>query len=92
VDIDVSVQENWAIVTVTDTGIGLPDPEREKIFDRFYRVETSRSIVPGSGLGLSIARAVVEAHHGRIEVDSELEKGSRFRVFLPIAEPKIPIA
>ncbi len=92
VDIDVSVQENWAVVTVTDTGIGLTDPEREKIFDRFYRVETSRSVVPGSGLGLSIARAVVEAHHGRIEVDSELEKGSRFRVFLPIAEPKIPIA
>lgn len=91
VDIDVSIKQNMAVVTVADTGIGLPDPEREKIFDRFYRVETSRSVVPGSGLGLSIARAVVTAHHGRIEVESEPGKGSRFRVFLPIAANKIPI-
>jgi len=91
VDIDLGLQAAWAVVTVTDTGIGLPEAEREKIFERFYRVEASRSLVPGSGLGLSIARAVVAAHHGRIEVESEPGKGSRFRVFLPIAPPPIPI-
>ncbi len=88
VDIELNDQEGWAVVTVTDTGIGIPETERGRIFERFYRVDASRNIVRGSGLGLSIARAVVEAHNGRIEVESEIQRGSRFRIFLPAAAPK----
>ncbi|MBI5234408.1 MAG: hypothetical protein HY880_08645 [Deltaproteobacteria bacterium] len=83
VDIDISRNNGWSVVTVEDTGIGIPEADRDKIFDRFYRVDYSRSGEPGSGLGLSIVRAIVERHNGRIEVESELGKGACFRVFLP---------
>ena len=62
------------LVKVSDTGIGIPEQEREKIFKRFYRVDKSRSRETGGvGLGLSIAEWIAHAHHGRIEVDSELK-------------------
>lgn len=83
VDIVVSEDDSWAILSVTDTGIGIPAEEIPKIFDRFYRVDASRSQTVGSGLGLSIVKAIVEAHAGKIEVESAVGKGSTFRVFLP---------
>ncbi len=77
-------QEN-VLVKVSDTGIGIPEQEREKIFKRFYRVDKSRSRETGGvGLGLSIAEWITHAHHGRIEVDSELNQGSTFIVYLPL--------
>jgi len=74
-----------AVVEVSDTGIGIPAPDLPKVFDRFYRVDASRSrSMGGAGLGLSIARTFVERHGGRIEVESESGCGSTFRVILPL--------
>jgi heavy metal sensor kinase len=85
--IHVSVEKNESagLVRIKDTGIGIPKEEQEKIFKRFYRMDKSRSRETGGvGLGLSIAEWIVRAHHGRIEVDSELNKGSTFTVYLPV--------
>jgi two-component system phosphate regulon sensor histidine kinase PhoR len=73
-------------ISVEDTGIGIPHAEQQRIFERFYRVDAARSReVGGTGLGLSIAKHLVEAHGGRIEVRSEVGRGSIFRIFLPAA-------
>ncbi len=71
--------------SVEDTGIGIPPNELRKIFNRFYRVDKSRSRLPdGLGLGLSISKWVAEAHGGSLRAESEVGKGSRFTVVLPI--------
>lgn len=85
--IHVTLQKNEdiALVKIKDTGIGIPKEEQEKIFKRFYRVDKSRSKETGGvGLGLNIAEWIAQAHHGWIEVNSELNKGSTFTVYLPI--------
>jgi heavy metal sensor kinase len=80
-----------ALVKVTDTGVGIPRQEQQKIFQRFYRVDKSRSReTGGSGLGLSIAEWIAHAHNGKIEVVSEPDKGSTFTVHLPLH--KAPVA
>ncbi len=76
-----------AIIEVQDTGIGIAKDEQSYIFERFYQVDTSRtqhSDSDGAGLGLSIGQWIVESHEGTISVDSELGKGSTFKVILPI--------
>ncbi|HBI23720.1 MAG TPA: histidine kinase, partial [Nitrospiraceae bacterium] len=78
VEIKTGSKEGRAIISVEDTGIGIPESEKERIFDRFFRVDTSRSVVAGSGLGLSIVKAIINAHSGSIEVESEVGKGSIF--------------
>ena len=84
IHIIVKKDEGAALVKIKDTGIGIPEEERERIFKRFYRVDKSRSReTGGAGLGLSIAEWIVHAHHGRIEVKSEIGKGSTFTVHLP---------
>jgi heavy metal sensor kinase len=81
------------IVTVEDTGIGIPAGSLQKIFDRFYRVDQARTRAKGgSGLGLSLAKWIVESHGASISVESELGKGSRFVVRLPMASPQNPSA
>jgi len=73
------------IFTVADTGIGIPQADQPRIFERFYRVDVARSReAGGTGLGLSIARHLVEAHGGRIWVDSELGVGSKFHFSIPV--------
>jgi heavy metal sensor kinase len=75
--------DNYAKITVSDTGTGIPDSEINHIFDRFYCVDKSRRQT-GFGLGLSIAKSIVAAHKGRIEVESKSNEGTTFTVFLPI--------
>jgi heavy metal sensor kinase len=70
---------------VADTGIGIPEEEMGKVFDRFYRVDKARSReMGGSGLGLSIAKWIAELHRGSIRVESEVDRGSTFTVELPL--------
>jgi signal transduction histidine kinase len=76
-------------VSVVDTGEGIPPKDLPNIFERFYRVDKSRArATGGSGLGLTIAKRLVEAHGGRIEVQSKLRKGSRFTFTLPLITGK----
>lgn len=70
-----------------DTGVGLSKEDCAKVFEKFYRVKKDSNMAPGTGLGLALVKHIVEdVHGGRIEVESELEKGSTFRVILPASE------
>ena len=72
------------IISIRDTGIGIPKKELKRIFDRFYRVDKARSRSKGgSGLGLAIAKAIALAHNGSLEVHSNVGKGSNFIIKLP---------
>lgn len=80
-------QGDWVEISVSDTGEGIPAEDLPNIFERFYRVDKSRArATGGSGLGLTIAKRLVEAHGGKITVQSKLGKGSCFSFTLPIAE------
>ena len=71
---------------VKDTGIGIPASDKERIFERFYRVDAAHSReAGGTGLGLSIAKHIVEAHGGHLWVDSVIGEGSKFSFSIPIA-------
>ncbi len=74
---------NTVIIQVKDSGIGIPKEEISKVFNRFYQVEQSRTNREGAGLGLSIAKWIVEKHNGAIKVDSTLEKGTTFEMSFP---------
>jgi signal transduction histidine kinase len=77
-------QNGWVKISVNDTGIGIAAEDQAHIFDRFYRADKARSReLGGSGLGLSIAQWIAYAHHGRITVQSEPQKGSTFTLWLP---------
>jgi heavy metal sensor kinase len=82
-------KDDKALITVQDSGAGIAEEELEKIFERFYRVDKARSRrTPGAGLGLSIARWIVQQHGGTMSVESAPGQGSKFRVSLPtIAAP-----
>ncbi len=87
VAINVSRDLGNVYIAVTDTGIGIPKEEVQKIFDRFYRVDKARAReTGGTGLGLSIAMDAVKLHGGHIEVKSEVDAGSRFTITLPYPE------
>jgi signal transduction histidine kinase len=77
--------DRTAIVTIQDNGIGIAPKDLPHIFDRFYRIQSDRSrSTGGTGLGLAIARAIVQTHHGNIQVHSQLTHGSKFTVRLPL--------
>ena len=84
VKVSVSEASQDIIITIHDTGIGISGADLTRIFERFYRSDQSRS-EPGTGLGLSLARAIARAHGGDITVASELNRGSTFTIILPKA-------
>ena len=88
VELSLSKKGGWAQFEVCDTGIGIPPENLSHIFDRFYRVDKARARAHGgSGLGLSIAKWIAQAHGGAIRVKSQLGEGTTFTVTLPIYEP-----
>ena len=72
-------------IKVQDTGVGIPPEEIPKIFDKFYRVKSPKTRqVIGTGLGLAIVKGIVEAHQGTVDVESTVDKGTTFRILLPV--------
>jgi PAS domain S-box-containing protein len=77
----------WGLISVADSGIGIPDEELPHIFERFFRGERPQQLqIPGTGLGLAIVKEIVELHGGRITVESHSGRGTTFTVWLPLAE------
>lgn len=86
VEVRLSAVEDMVILSVSDTGAGIPQKDLERVFERFYRVDVARSrATGGTGLGLSIVRHVVESHGGKVTVVSKLGRGSTFTITLPAA-------
>jgi signal transduction histidine kinase len=90
VTVALRASNDQAVIRVIDTGIGIAPADQQRIFDRFYRVERSRTrsrlYGGGTGLGLAIALTIIKAHGGSIELESELNKGSTFTVRLPLTQ------
>ena len=86
VDVGLTTEDGEVVLAIVDTGLGIPSRDLPRIFERFYRVDRARSReTGGTGLGLSIVKHVAENHGGRVEVTSELGRGTRFEVRLPTA-------
>jgi two-component system phosphate regulon sensor histidine kinase PhoR len=91
VEVEVGRDEEGFLVRVADTGVGIPASDLQRIFERFYRVDRARSRdLGGTGLGLSIVKHIVEAHRGRVVVESQVGHGSTFTVHLPRIDEPIP--
>ena len=85
--IEAKQKDNYAILTITDTGIGIPKEETQRLGERFYRVDRSRSRdLGGTGLGLSIVKHLMVAHGGRIEIESQLGRGTKVSLFFPVVK------
>jgi signal transduction histidine kinase len=88
VAVTVDVVDARVVITITDTGMGIPEDELDQLFARFFRASTAtRAAVPGVGLGLSITKAIIVAHHGELDVQSEVGKGTSFILRLPLNTP-----
>jgi len=85
IDIRLEQKNGEMIISVTDYGIGIPEQEQQKIFEKFYRGDSKNGKkAPGSGIGLSLVKEIADMHAGRIEVNSEPGKGSTFSLIIPI--------
>lgn len=83
ISVEAKTDGNAIVITVSDTGMGIPPADLPYIFNKFYRASNSRDKYEGTGLGLSIVKSIVENHGGRIWVDSKLDEGATFTVILP---------
>jgi two-component system phosphate regulon sensor histidine kinase PhoR len=89
INVQVELGEQSVKIFVSDTGIGIPSDQIDRIFERFYRIDRARSrSTGGTGLGLSIVKHITEAHGGKVSVESSLNNGSIFTIELPIGESK----
>ncbi|MCX5849593.1 MAG: ATP-binding protein [Deltaproteobacteria bacterium] len=85
VSIECEQKDSYAVLTITDTGIGIPKEEVQRLGERFYRVDRSRSRdLGGTGLGLSIVKHLMIAHGGRMEIESQLGRGTKVSLFFPL--------
>ncbi|MCS7062011.1 MAG: ATP-binding protein, partial [Anaerolineae bacterium] len=88
--IGATTDAGMVLLSVSDTGVGIPSEDLPHVFERFYRVDKSRSrAYGGAGLGLAIAKSIVEAHGGDIEVQSVVGVGTTFNVWLPAYQPNL---
>src|SRR5207237_8011351 len=77
-------QDEWVTLAVSDSGVGIPEEDQDKVFERFHRVSTGLvHDVKGSGLGLAIVKHIVEAHGGKVTLDSRPGRGATFTIRLP---------
>ena len=84
IDITISANENFVITSIADSGIGIKSEEKEKLFHEFYRAKNEfTKEIGGTGLGLSIVKGIVDSYSGKIEVESEFGKGTKFIISLP---------
>jgi len=85
ISIHTGKESRYAFIEVVDKGIGIPEKDQKKIFEKFFRVSSGNvHNVKGSGLGLSIVKHIMDAHKGKIELYSEADKGSKFRLMFPL--------
>jgi two-component system sensor histidine kinase VicK len=83
-------QDEAVCVSVTDQGIGMAADKHQRIFERFYQIDgSSRRRFGGTGIGLAIVKRIIDAHHGKIWVESEANKGSSFYFILPKAQVEV---
>ncbi len=84
ISIQLKQENDFLILNIEDTGLGIPKKDQKKIFDRFFSVNRPGTVIQGTGLGLSIAKEMVHDHKGRIEVYSQEGKGTLFKIFFPV--------
>ena len=85
IDIDIIKSTGWAYITVLDNGVGIPEKELSRVFERFFMVDKSRGM-GGTGLGLSISKQIVEGHGGTIRAESEFGRGTKITISLPMPQ------
>ncbi len=85
IDVDLSLKGKWLDIKVTDNGVGIPYDELPRVFERYFRASTATGI-PGTGIGLSLVKDLVELYQGKIEVSSDIGQGTMFSVSLPVKE------
>lgn len=88
--VNIYQQNDELVINVSDTGMGIPKDDLPKIFERFYRVNRRGKEIQGTGLGLAIVHKIVMMHGGRIDVESEIDKGTTFTVYLPMKSESLP--
>lgn len=81
--------EDQAVVSVQDNGVGIAREEQKKIFDNFYRIKDTSTNIKGFGLGLSYVRQIAQAHHWKLELESERGEGSNFRILIPVVASSV---
>ena len=85
VDFTIKREEDFCLITISDTGIGIKEEDIDRIYERFYVADKSRNKKTGStGLGLSIVKHIVDVHKGKIELESQIDVGTKFKIFLPL--------